>query len=265
MPRFVNPRLSVFCRQLTGPTLFVQVLITPAGSGFGLRHAADATFPAAELRPLRPLDLSGWADLTATGAFRPNKAAPNLRRGWHCSVEGEGGLGQALDDLYPGALAAWHAVRSGTAVTTSLRDFLSRQTGIYRITRELSDRQADDVVRAGCHSRFCLRQRCWNSPGLGSESAEGKSVVPCLEPCALLLEFARRTARVQRENPVPLEVWPADRESLEAALETALQHPPPGLREGDMRHPANPRRIQFLLHQLSEARADRKPAPEQTA
>ncbi len=262
MQRFVNPRVSTFCRQIEGPTLFVQVLITPTGSGFGLRHAADAASAVTELRPLRPQELSEWADRTGTGAFRPNKAAPNLRRGWHCTVEREEGLGRALDDLYPGALADWDASCSETAAVTSLRDFLSRQTGIYRTTRDLSDRQADDVTQAGCHRRFCLRRRCWSSPGLGPEPAEGKSAVPCLEPCALLLEFARRTARVQRESPVSLDLWPADWESLEAALEAALEHPDPELREGDMRHPANPRRIQFLLRQLAEARTARKPAPE---
>ena len=48
----------------------------------------------------------------------------------------------ALEGLYPGAVADWYAVQSGTATVTSFREFVERQTGMYRRVSELEDPQA---------------------------------------------------------------------------------------------------------------------------
>jgi len=254
MDRFVNPQVATFRRQLTSPTVFVQVLLNPGPAGIELRHVEDSAREQTALRAFAVDQLAPLADTTASGAFRPNKAAPTLRVGWRCLATSDEELGLALDCLYPGALADWFAREQKTPTVTSFREFMSRQTGMYRGTQDLTDEQADEVTRAGCHSRFCLRQRCWSAPGLGPDPVADKSVAPCLEPCALLLEFARRTSRQGREEQIELHLAASDVESLETALLHALEHPLPTIREGDLRAPGNPRRLQWVLHRLQTAR-----------
>lgn len=250
MPVTVNPALDAFLRQFGGRVVFGQVLIRRAGSAFELRHAADESRPDAELRPLAVNDARDLAQTTADGAFRPLKSAPNLRGGWRLRAADAGDLERALDQLYPGALADWFAAASAAPPVTSYREFTNRQTGMYRITQALTDAQAADVIRAACHQRFCLKRRLWSVEGLASDAPADKSVIPCLEPCALLLEFARRMARMEKDDKITLQLAPGDVETLIAALERALQQSGPAAREAAFDSPGNPRRVQRLLHRL---------------
>lgn len=262
MQRYVNPQISTLRARLREPVQFLEIEIREEASGFLLRHVADRDRSLVELQVLTLDELASWADVTLRGTFRPNKAAPSLRRGWRCHPASEDDLAWALDQLYPGALADWHAWQAGTAGVTSFRDFMARQTGMYRGTQSLSDAQADQVATAGCDSSVCLRRRCWPTPGLDAAPSDSPLSVPCLEPCALLLEFARWTARQAREPHQSLAVTEADRQTLVAALEQALAHPPDDVREGDTRNPANPRRLLQLWHRLKSDPSDPKPNKE---
>jgi hypothetical protein len=90
----------------------------------------------------------------------------------------------------------------------------------------------------------------WTTGGLEPDAAEEKSLIPCLEPCALLLEFARKALRLEQENEAP-PASSRDVKSLEAGLEAALAPPPPGEREADFNSPANPRRLQLAIEKLT--------------
>jgi 4Fe-4S iron-sulfur cluster binding domain/DR2241 stabilising domain len=262
MERFVNPQIATLRAQLQEPIQFLQVEVRKESSGFLLRHVADRERPLADLQVLTLDELAPWADSTLQGTFRPNKAAPSLRTGWRCHAANEADLAWALDQLYPGALADWHAWETGTAVITSFRDFMARQTGMYRGTQNLTDTQADQVATAGCDSSLCLRRRCWPTPGLDTAPAGSNLSVPCLEPCALLLEFARWTARQSREPIQSLPMTEADRQTLVGALEQALAHPRDDVREGDTRNPSNPRRLLHLWHRLRADQSGSKPNNE---
>ena len=86
--------------------------------------------------------------------------------------------------------------------------------------------------------------------GLAAEAVEEKSLIPCLEPCAVLLEFARKAMRMEQEQKLKLEVSPSEAVTLAVALRTALAHPDSTLREADFNAPGNPRRIQLLLEKI---------------
>src|ERR1051326_1297178 len=107
----------------------------------------------------------------------------------------------------------------------------------------LADAQAARVARACCDKDFCLKRRLWTVNGLAPEAAEGKSLIPCLEPCAVLLEFARATMQIEQDRKMKLELSPCEAATLAAALETALRAPRVGLREADFAAAANPRRL----------------------
>jgi hypothetical protein len=245
-----NPALAQFVAMLSGELVLAEVLITRVERRFELRHVRDRASPAEALSLIPLPELRPLAQLTAAGAFRPLKAAPNLRQGWRAVAATAEELGIALNDLYPGGLADWYAVQVGPPPVTHYRECTSRQTGMYRLTQLLSEEQAACVTAACCHPGFCLKQRLWTVASLGPDPPQEKSLIPCLEPCAVFLEFARKAMRLEQETAAPLDLTPGERSTLQCALETALRHPADLAREADFNLPSNPRRMAFLLEKL---------------
>jgi hypothetical protein len=225
----MNPDCRAFLAAFDAEIVLGQVLIRRQQRGFELRHAADSAASVQSLQLLNGSELRTWAQSAAGGAFRPLKSAPNLRPGWRAVAADGESLGLLLDYLYPGAVADWFAAQSSPAPLTSYRQFTGRQTGMYRITTTLTDAVAGAAIRACCHADFCLKRRLWSVEGLAPEGPDQKSLIPCLEPCALMLEFARKVACLERD-PAPQSDLP----SSPAA-------------EGDFDAPNNPRRLRFVL------------------
>jgi len=241
-----NPALSAFVAALGAELVFGQVWIRREGGGYELRHIIDNGANAGALRLLAEEEIRPLAQFTERGAFRPLKSAPNLRRGWRVLARDDEALGAALNRLYPGAVADWFAARSPRPPVTSYRDFTARQTGMYRLTTFLDDATAGAAIRACCHKDFCLKRRLWTVEGLGPDPAEIKSIIPCLEPCAIMLEFARRIARLEQdEKTSPPTAEDIARQRAEADL--ALRNPDPNVAESDFDAPGNPRRARFNL------------------
>jgi hypothetical protein len=232
--------------------VLAQVLLRRRGTGFELRHVEDRSRKSVSLRTVRLDQLRRLAQFTAEGVFRPLKSAPNLQTGWKCLARSAPDLETALNHLYPGALADWQAAQSPKPPVTNYREFTDRQTGMYRITQKLSDTQAAEMTRACCNQRFCLKRRLWTVPGLKADSPAEKSLIPCLEPCAVLLEFARKTMRMEQESKALLDLAPSDLRSIVASLQRALVQPAPEVQEADLDAPLNPRRIQRLLQLLPQ-------------
>lgn len=251
MTAVANPALKAFVAQPGDELLLAQVVIRRAGRGYELRHESDLQRAPAELR-LTPLsELRSLALHTTTGDFRPLKSAPNLQSGWRVIAESDAELEKALQHLYPGAVADWFAAQHQPAPVTHYREFTGRQTGMYRVTTMLTDEQAAQMTRACCHRRFCLKQRLWTVGNLAPDASGEKSLIPCLEPCSILLEFARKALRLEQENEEPMAAPPRDLVSLEAALEIALHAQASTEREADFNSPNNPRRLQLAIEKLN--------------
>jgi len=233
----MNPALTSFLAAFDAETVFGQVLIRRFAHGFELRHVADRGVSAEGLELLTVSSLRALAQFTSAGAFRPLKSAPNLRHGWRVWAD-QCALELALNHLYPGAVADWFAARLNPPPVTSYRQFTARQTGMYRITTMLNDSIAGAAIRACCHADFCLKRRFWSVQGLAPDAPEQKSAIPCLEPCAILLEFARKVARLEQEDKGPIQ-------------------PPPtadtNVAESDFDAPNNPRRVRFALEKQTVA------------
>jgi 4Fe-4S iron-sulfur cluster binding domain/DR2241 stabilising domain len=225
-----TPDIEALAAAIEKELLFGQVLIRRNVDGFELRHVLDADVEVAKLRTLDGQGMRPLAQFTLTGAFRPLKSAPTLQTGWRINVAGLGVLRAVLDQLYPGAVADWFAARADNPPLTSYRQFTARQTGMYRITTHLDDAMAGAVIRACCHVDFCLKRRLWSVEGLPPDEASAKSCIPCLEPCAILLEFARKMVRLQQQDGRPGEA--------DNTLPIA---------ECDFDAPNNPRRLRFFL------------------
>ena len=195
-----NTAAKAFVAQMGDELILAQVVIRRAGSGYELQHVEDRAAAAESLRVAGLNEARALAQFTAAGEFRPLKAAPTLQRGWRMQAANDAELELALNQLYPGAVADWFAARAADPPVTGYREFTNRQSGMYRITTRLSDAEAARVISAGCAKERCLKRRSWTVAGLEPDGTGEKSVIPCLEPCAVLMELARKAVRAgQRE------------------------------------------------------------------
>jgi sirohydrochlorin cobaltochelatase len=147
--------------------------------GFELGHRGAGVTPAEGCRlearvPHRlevcaPEKASEMAKFDDAGIYRPLKTAPNLRHGWKIIAPSLSVALEAIDAIYPGRLAIWRAWKVGRLTTTSLRQTLNRQSGMYRVAAKISDDQINDVVGNFCRSDGgCLRTILWRRDESGA-------------------------------------------------------------------------------------------------
>jgi len=249
-----NPAIAALVGKIESELVFGQLLIRRSGAAFDLRHADDRDTSESKMLRLTREELRRWTQRTEADAYRPLKSSPTLAPGWtfHCAdVES---LDDALQIVYPGSVPDWYAALSEVPPVTEYREFTNRQSGMYRITQLLSDSQAASVIQATCDSKFCLKRRLWSIQGLPPDSPEAKSIIPCLEPCAVLLEFARKAMRIEQEEKVAVEISGSELSSIEAALNYAIEVEFAGAREADVNEASNRRRLQLLLIKLKHVK-----------
>jgi sirohydrochlorin cobaltochelatase len=210
MSAVTNPALEAFRALIQDQLVWAQIIVRPCAGGYELRHVADRSRSGGELRVVPLSEVRRLVQFTSAGAFRPLKSAPDLPSGWRIKIGDATELLLVLDRLYPGSIADWHAAQSPNPPVTNYREFTDRQTGMYRITTKLSDTQAAQVISASCHNNLCLKRRLWCVPGLEPDAPSAKSAIPCLEPCAVLLEFARKAVRLEQDEKLNLAVKPAE-------------------------------------------------------
>ena len=128
--------------------------------GCELRHRDDAG--REDLRELASLaEIRELVRLDEKGNFRPLRAAPNLRRGWRYRARGRGlrcGRRSTICIRRRSANAAlW---REDKLAVTPWRETAERQTGRFRVVRELDDAGVCELVAQVCE-RGCLKRRLW--------------------------------------------------------------------------------------------------------
>jgi hypothetical protein len=100
------------------------------------------------------------------GNYRPLKGAPNLPTGWELRLESAAEVRQAIDYFYPGAFSTWIAFSRGEVHPVDLRQTLTRQTGMYRVTQKLTGLQAEELAGRFCQSHSsCIRTILWTIDG----------------------------------------------------------------------------------------------------
>ncbi|PWT86944.1 MAG: hypothetical protein C5B58_00585 [Acidobacteria bacterium] len=207
----------------TVPFYFGQILVRKIGDNFVLCHCDDEL--PSDLETSRNAEHAiEIAKYDNAGNYRSLKTAPNLRRGWRLELQTLEELRRALDYFYPGRLAVFDAWKRGRLGTTSLRETLNRQSGMYRVAAKISDAQIDDLVANFCRSNGgCLRTILWSrdpegaiasaklprekfDPAWDQVQAPGSptrataaipATVPllCQEPCNLLVAECRKIVK----------------------------------------------------------------------
>lgn len=183
-----------------------EIHLEPVAEGFILSHRDDANradviaFVGAEAAR----DLAHFDE---HGKFRPLKTAPNLRRGWKLHLADIGELRRALDYFYPAMLGLWLSHQRGRLVAVPLRDTLARQTGMYAVTKKITDAQAQTMIASFCRSDGgCLKRILWPiAPGLPvtslpaekfrADAEAGALPLLCHEACNLLVAQARQVVK----------------------------------------------------------------------
>jgi sirohydrochlorin cobaltochelatase len=130
------------------------------------------------------------------GEFRPLKTAPTLRRGWKLVLPDVTAVRHALDYFYPAMVGTWAAFRREEVLPYPLRETLNRQSGMYAVTRKISDSEAGALVGKICGG--CLKRRLWDVTGI-PEAALGddprEMPMLCAEACNLFVAAARAAVK----------------------------------------------------------------------
>ncbi len=189
--------LSRFLAEKCGPWKIGEVFIRP---GFDLCHLADAKADPVSLTRLETFeDLRKWILLDSAGGFRPLRAAPNLRPGWLYHASSAEDILLALDYLYPAAVANWSLTLQQELPVTAWKETAERQTGRFRIVREIDDSLIQELVSAHCQSG-CLKRRLWVPAHQTLETRENEILLLCPEACNFLVGKAREKIKGSSEE-----------------------------------------------------------------
>jgi sirohydrochlorin cobaltochelatase len=188
----IGNELTQFMERTPSPWQIGEIVIRPAeGGSFLLTHRDDLESDPASLRRLPSAeDLRELIRLDREGNFRPLRAAPNLRRGWLLRAPDLPGLQLAFDYLYPAGLANWTLWNHDALPTTPWSETAERQTGRFRIVREIDDAAIKELVAAHCRPG-CLKQRLWSPAAQSLEIGPHEIPLLCPEACNFLVGKAR--------------------------------------------------------------------------
>jgi sirohydrochlorin cobaltochelatase len=189
----------------TGPRTFGQVLISRIPDRVELRHIEDAG--RGDLELIADCEAArSLANFDDAGKYRPLKTAPNLRRGWRMEFQYGAEVFHALGYFYPAMAGVWHAHCDGELNPVHLRETLGRQTGMYRVTQNLTDGQAQQVIAQTCCASACMKTILWridsrqpitSLPADKFSPSSDPAVMPllCHEACNILVAAARRVVK----------------------------------------------------------------------
>jgi sirohydrochlorin cobaltochelatase len=183
----VTKALRDFFAKTSPPWKMGQAVIKP---GFVLLHEKDDENDTALARLQTLSELREWILLDGEGCFRPLRAAPNLRRGWIYRASSVEEVHAALDYLYPAELANEWLWREGKLPVTPWRETAERQSGRFRIVRELPAPEVLDLVGHYCE-RGCLKTRLWAPAAESVNVQPGQLPLLCPEACNFLVAKAR--------------------------------------------------------------------------
>jgi sirohydrochlorin cobaltochelatase len=190
-----------------------QLEISGINGGFVLCHCDDVRRnDLAHYEVHNAFEIAKFDD---AGNYRALKTAPTLRHGWKIVARDAKDISRAIEAIYPGRLAILRAFQSGDLPTTSLRETLNRQSGMYRVAAKISDQQIDDLVGDFCRSNGgCLRTILWKRDDQGmvpstklppekfdpahDQMAKGEKCIPllCQEACNLLVAACREKVKM---------------------------------------------------------------------
>ncbi len=192
--------------------LFGEVLLSRLGDPghFKAVHFRDRDVPLDQLNQLQSIPkVREMVKYSPAGEYRPLKTAPTMKNGWLIMEADANSFYLMLDAIYPAALAGTIRYFEGEIHPVSLRQTLGRQTGMYQFAKNVSDADANQIMRETC-AKGCLRKISWpldDKCPVGRLKPPNERNIPiiCTEACTFVVSEARRLAReaYDRANPSP--------------------------------------------------------------
>ncbi|GAB4243936.1 MAG: hypothetical protein OHK005_08610 [Candidatus Methylacidiphilales bacterium] len=173
-----------------------QLRIIHQSGGWIIRHQNDNddVVPNPDWRAARE-----WVKTADDGSYRPLKGEANLAPGRALGPLGDRELLEALNALYPTAVANGVCFQAETLTVTPFRETAGRQTGMYRIVGSITAEQLDEVVAEVCERR-CLKQRLWEPRAKMPEFVGSAWPLLCPEACNLMVAACRAKIKGQPLN-----------------------------------------------------------------
>ena len=150
---------------------------------------------------------------TPEGEYRFTKGELSLPKGWIFHLDSIADLRRTIDLFYPASLGLWKAWKGGEIRVQNLRDKLNRQTGMYRHSRNVSDKGAQELVQCLCGpANKCVKKILWSIddeiPLEDSEAsrfngivgdADESTAIPmvCQEACNFFVAQARKKSKAE--------------------------------------------------------------------
>jgi sirohydrochlorin cobaltochelatase len=192
LPPAIGDDFAHFLEETPPPWKIGEIVIRSGpNASLELLHHSDLATPVTDLDPVdSPGQLRELISRDREGHFRPLRAAPGLPRGWLHRANDLPALQLALDYLYPAALANWTLWQHQRLPATPWRETAERQTGRFRLVREIDDPGINELVAAHCRPG-CLKQRLWPPAGQPPRIQPGEIPLLCPEACNFLIGHAR--------------------------------------------------------------------------
>jgi hypothetical protein len=235
--------------------LVVSVALAEDGyRRYDVQHEEDADVPVGSLTEyLDPGDAREIATFDERDRYRPLKAAPTLRSGWVFPALTHGEVLTVVDYLYPATIANWYRAQTNSLDVDHWERAMARQSGIYGVietwNRGDGHEHVEWVANACCDDSQCLKRREWEYDADTELDADpGDGVMPCREPCSVVVSAARRWTKLEGESSqtYEFELTPSEKEQLEAIVDAVADGTTEQIRDADVNDPANQLRARFL-------------------
>lgn len=140
------------------------------------------------------------------GEYRFLKGSTTLKAGWYYVADNLPSLVSALQVIYPACISLLVAHDNQTIRSQSLSGKLSRQTGMYGRTKNISAQGATKLITDACKAPSCDKVCLWTydtelkqMPSSSSSSTPPKLPLICQEPCNHLVASCRPIVKQEWE------------------------------------------------------------------
>jgi sirohydrochlorin cobaltochelatase len=194
---YLRPAAQFFLELLNSRTseksLWGELVISADGDDtFEIRHTDDEPASSNLLKTHTVDDAWHIAKWDLHGDYRPLKSRPGLQSGWIIRQLSASELIQALDYFYPASIDSVYRSKQGQLNMTQFKHIASRQSGLYRKTRQITRDELRILVERCCHANACLKSNLWFEPERHKNT--GSERLLCSAPCAVLMDETRTIA-----------------------------------------------------------------------
>ena len=172
------------------------VILKDGDYTFEIRHSVNELSASTMLKTYAVDDTWHIAKWSSHSDYRALKSRPDLQSGWIIRQVSATELIRALDYFYPASIDNWYRSKHGQLTVTQFKQTASRQSGFYRKTREITRDELRILVERCCRANTCLKSNRWFEPER-LENTETERLL-CSEPCAVLMEEARKMVKQNR-------------------------------------------------------------------